>query len=414
MFGLLDPNSCGLARERRSFYSCNVCNALASKFGRTSRVMLSNDSVYLSLLIAAQRDQIPYEDFTHHYRCRPWSRQSLCLTDFEYPAAVSMLISGVRLLDDTHDVASLQSRVLFALNRSKIKAAEEKLGELGLDLPSVSDLLSEQHRREATIGRELGYYSRTTEEIYSKIFSHTSTLAGAQSNSNLLAEVGQHVGRIAYLLDNYVDFQNDKSRGAFNLFNNLSSIDPQNRAAGSARQFLEEHVNEGLRGIQERILEVRLHRLQPTIRYIVTDGLRLKVSRAIAGAGSLLPRATFYSAAPAIAAVMLKASSSDDCCDCNALCNDICQREMNQIMNQLLEAAVRRFGEGAVAAGIAIAASTLLSALTSHLGATTPPPHEEPGPPSTEEQGQPPDKPPESVSEGTSQPPLGAASGNHA
>lgn len=400
MFGVLDLNSCGIAKEKRSFYSCNVCNALASKFGRTSRVMLTNDSVYLSLLIAAQRNHIPYRDFTRYDRCRPWSRRSLCLPDFEFPAAVSVLIGGVRLVDHKHDVASFQSKVLFALWRSRVREAEEKLGELGLSLPPISDLVKEQHRREAVIGRELGYYSRTTEEIYSKIFSHTATLAGAQTNSNLLAEVGLQVGRIAYLLDNYVDFQNDKSRGAFNLFNHLSLIDPENRAAGSSRQFLEDHVNEGLQRIQESMLKVRLNRLQTTIRYVVTDGLRLKVSKAVASGGSLVPRAALYSAAPAIATVMLTTSSSGECCNCSDFCTDVCASSEKECIDRALANIATRTGEGLVAAGIAAAASTLLSGLVPHLRAPTPHPAEEPSPRSTEEP-----RPPESPSEEPAQAP---------
>ncbi len=140
MFGLLDLNSCGLERDKRSFYSCNVCNALASKFGRASRLMLTNDSVYLSLLLAGQRSQIPCGTLTRPERCRPWSRDSFCMPEFEYPAAVSVLVAGVGLIDNLHDAPSIQSKVQLAVWRSKIREAEQALRKLGLKLPSLYEL----------------------------------------------------------------------------------------------------------------------------------------------------------------------------------------------------------------------------------------------------------------------------------
>ena len=75
------------------------------------------------------------------------------------------------------------------------------------------------------VGEDPSYYSRISEEIYSMVFSHTAMLAGVPSNVNHLAEVGLNVGRLAYLLDNYVDLPNDKRRNSFNLFSSVASID---------------------------------------------------------------------------------------------------------------------------------------------------------------------------------------------
>ena len=85
--------------------------------------------------------------------------------------------------------------------------------------------------------RELAHYSGTTEEMYSKIFSHTATLAGAPGNAGHLAEVGRHVGRVAYLLDGYVDFQKDKSEGRFNVFDHLSSSGGSSRIRSNFSQL---------------------------------------------------------------------------------------------------------------------------------------------------------------------------------
>jgi len=202
-----------LKRSTMSFYGCNVCNVLASEYGRPYRMLLSKDSVYLSFLMASQRLDIPYEEPTRVSKCHPWSKTSLLMREFEYPAAVSIFVSGIKFLDDRHDEGSFQSRALCSILQRKIRSAEQRLHELGLSLPPIEKLIQQQHAREALPGRELNYYSQMTEEIYSKIISHTATLAGVPANAAPLAEAGLHVGRLAYLLDNCLDSQNDSKKG---------------------------------------------------------------------------------------------------------------------------------------------------------------------------------------------------------
>ena len=103
MFGLLDIKTCSLKKETKRFYACNVCNALSSQYGRTSRVLLTNDSVYLSLLIDAQRHKSEFSQ--QNITCKTWSKKSLSYPEFEYPAAVSLLQSGVNLYDDIEDLS---------------------------------------------------------------------------------------------------------------------------------------------------------------------------------------------------------------------------------------------------------------------------------------------------------------------
>ena len=59
------------------------------------------------------------------------------MPEFEYPAAVSVLVAGVGLIDNLHDAPSIQSKVQLAVWRSKIREAEQELRELGLKLPSL-------------------------------------------------------------------------------------------------------------------------------------------------------------------------------------------------------------------------------------------------------------------------------------
>jgi hypothetical protein len=374
MFGLLDLNSCGLEREKRSFYFCNVCNALASKFGRASRLMLTNDSVYLSLLLAGQRTEIPYGTTTPS-SCRPWSRDAVCMPEFTYPAAVSVLIAGVGLIDNLHDAPSIQSKVQLAVWKPKITQAEQQLRELGLNLPSLTSLVEEQHRREAVAGRGLTYYSGTTEEMYSKVFAHTAMLADAPGNAAHLAEVGRNVGRVAYLLDNYADLQKDKPEGCFNIFNQpCPSVD----SAVNPRQLFTTHVSQSLLSIREKILKVKLNRFQRTIRYTVTEGLWAKVRRTIMAPEIIVSRPIVYAMLPVAMGLLmhgLQSSGGDDCCgcsggtiDCGQLCSDYIEASIEQAIARTVTNAV--YGAGAAVAGGVSAIA--VSAIASHIHPSAP------------------------------------------
>ena len=294
------------------------------------------------------------------------------MPEFEYPAAVSVLVAGVGLIDNLHDAPSIQSKVHLAVLRSRIREAEQDLRELGLKLPSLASLVEEQHRREAVVGRELAYYSGTTEEMYSKIFSHTATLAGAPCNTAHLAEVGRHVGRVAYLLDNYVDFQKDKREGCFNVFDNLSS---SGASSENPKQLVASYVNHSLQCIRDNILKVTLRRFQRTIRYTVTEGLCAKVRKAITNPEITALRPFAYSMLPmaiGLALHGLQSSSGSDCCDCTpscdpgALCAAYIQQSIASTATQTL------YGAGAAAIGGASAVA--VSAIASHLhaGSTSP------------------------------------------
>ena len=396
LFGLLDLKSCTLPRAQKSYYSCNVCNALASNFGRASRVMLTNDSVYLSLLIGSQRMDIPYSYGKLTRSCQPWSKSAIRLPDFEYPAAVSIVIRGVKLLDDRHDEGSFRSRALTALQWSGIKKAEYKLREFGLHIPPVETLVEEQHRREAVAGRELDYYSEITEQLHSEIFSQTAILAGAPTNFNNLADVGSHLGRIAYLLDSYIDFQNDRGKGSFNPCNQLL-VGYGNR---SRRQLFMRYVNQSLRAIRESVAKVELYRFEETVRYVVTDGLQAKVKNFLSGT-KCMARPVMYSVAPVVLLAILRnvltsSSSGDDCCDC--CLSEECDGGggTGYTTTTTTQASygppiVDRLTEGATGGAIGGGGGILINEIASRIrGRSAPPPEEtpteEPTPPSPEQE----------------------------
>ena len=379
MFGLLDLSSCNLPKNNRNFSACNVCNSLAAEFGRASRILLTNDSIYLSLLIAAQSEQLTYPDQPRPEACRPWSRDGSCLPEFKYPAAVSVLTAAVRLIDNLYDDPSAASKIPYALWNKRIRETERDLRQLGLGIPSIENLVQEQHRRESEPGRELGFYSGLTEEMYSKIFSQTAILAGAPDNAGYLAEVGKHLGRIAYLLDGYSDFQKDRNEGSFNVLNQLPTSGDGKERFNDARQAVAAQVSHSLQCIQQNILKVKFHRFQTPLQYTVTTGLRNKTHRILTSVVSPFSKPNLYSIAPLIGTMALvglrslitplQTGDSSDCCDCNSLIPSP-QACIEAAFRQAVSNVTSHIQQGVEAAAVGGAAAVSISAIASHLSSS--------------------------------------------
>ena len=131
---------------------------------------------------------------------------------FDYPAAASVATAYGLMVDRFQDRHSFSSAALYALSRRKMAEAERRLRSYDLSL-SLEELVSRQHLREGSVGRDIVAYSKATEEICSSLFSHSAKVAGAPENSPALAEVGRHIGRIAYLVDGYTDAEEDGKKG---------------------------------------------------------------------------------------------------------------------------------------------------------------------------------------------------------
>lgn len=312
MFGLLDIKTCSLKKETKRFYACNVCNSLSSRYGRLSRMLLTNDAVYLSLLIAAQ--QRPFSTYSKSFTpCRPWSKKSLSLPEFEYPAAVSLLENGVNLFDDIKDEKSVQSKILYFYYKNKIKQAEINLRSFGVSIQSINDLIENQQKRECNLGKNLGYYSSVTEEMYSSIFAQTAFLANASQNYQYLENVGRDVGRIAYFLDGYMDFEQDQKKGRFNVFSKIDVLSHNNQEKN--KLILSEIVHEGLNRIKENITKIELYRHADTIRYIVTDGLKTRIQNILDGKGVWLTRPQIILGLVPFAFILMQIDGGE-CCPC--------------------------------------------------------------------------------------------------
>jgi hypothetical protein len=324
MFGLLDIGMCSLEKVANRHYTCGVCDALAAGYGVTARPMLSRDAVFLSLLTSAQMgghiSNGPMGPVQSARKCRPWSRAGPTAPEFAYPATASVVAYCGLLMDRLHDEPSFLSSIQYALCRKRMASASARLEGFGLGLP-MGELVARQHSIEESGSHE---YSRVTESIYSALFSHSAVVAGMPGNAPGLAEVGMNVGRMAYLLDGYIDAEQDRKRGSFNACTAMASVLGIS-GLGRLRGEVKSRAKGSLEAIGRAMSTVRLWSHDAQIRRSLTEGLRSRVDALMsltALANSRPKRLYIFGLAP-LAIFMVKglagASQGDDYC-CNTDC----------------------------------------------------------------------------------------------
>ena len=357
MFGLLDLKSCELRRDAKRYYSCNVCNAIALNYGCLSRLLLSNDAIFLSILTASQKKELTYS--LSDIKCKPWTKKTYTSPDFDFPAAVSIFISGVSLLDEINDNKSLRAKFLYTFYQKRINEAKKKIHNFDLYIPDIVDIVKQQHRREAIINKNIDYYSFLTEDMYSTFFSHTAKLSGLTSNYIPLTKIGRNIGHLAYLLDNYMDIELDKKNGVFNIFikdnDNLPLFDLKYKA----KKVVKCHLKQCLKMIQKNFSKIQLYHFQEKIKYIIKDGVQAQVQRVLSNNHMLARPTTYFALTPLIFGFLQSNIVGDsfcpwEACGCESL--GLCSYSGADVTEHI---AVSAAG-GAVGAAIGVGGSNIV------------------------------------------------------
>jgi hypothetical protein len=374
MFGLLDIKTCSLKKETKQYYACNVCNSISSNYGRSSRFLLSNDAVYLSLLIASQKPNLPVFSKLEK-TCKPWSRKSLSLPEFEFPAAVSLFENGIKLSDDIIDEKSYQSKTMYLFYKKKIEQAEKNLRNFGVNIPSLNDIIKNQNERESNYGKKIDYYSKLTEDIYSSVFSKTAILAKTPENIRYLESIGKDIGRISYFLDAYMDIEKDQKNGCFNVFLKNDNTLKNNIEKYSSN--LSNILHDSLKRIEKNILKINLYRYTDTIRYIVTNGLKIRIQNIIEGKSLFFTRPQITLALVPLAFLVMQTNQAQCslCGECEFGAGSLCSfgdaSSSVSFSERIGASAAEGIVGAAVGAGGAIAVSGGLSATSGTSGTSS-------------------------------------------
>lgn len=195
---------------------CTLCKTMGKKYGLWSRFTLSYDFTFFTVVRMAAKAECP--GFAKS-RCtfNPAKKCLKCTSgadEFEYTAAVAMIMLFYKIKDDIHDlpfVKKIPAYLLYPL----AKRARHKAAALFPEADkTVGEMMKKQLAVEERKSDSVDMSAHPSAEAMSKLLSY----GFEGENNNALSRIGYCIGRWVYIADAFDDAQDDEKSGSFNPF----------------------------------------------------------------------------------------------------------------------------------------------------------------------------------------------------
>lgn len=193
----------------RSYY-CGLCHALQESYGKIGQLTLSYDMTFLVLLLTGLYEpETSYDEMrciTHPVEKHP-SRQNEMS---EYVAAMNIILSYHKCLDDWIDEKKYSKWIFAKLLEKNHKKVNEKYGDKAqLVFQLLEDIHKVEKDKDQSIDKAAGYFG----EIMAELFAYKE-----DQWEGYLRKIGFFLGKFIYLLDAYEDMEKDSITNNYNVF----------------------------------------------------------------------------------------------------------------------------------------------------------------------------------------------------
>lgn len=240
MFGYVTANKPELKiREfaRYKGFYCGLCRRLHSRHGRIGQITLTYDMTFLVILLSSL-----YEPATEEERRRcllhPAKKQYMLYNEIsDYAADMNILLTHDHLRDNWEDerrVSGLLGMKAFAGKKRRLEKQYPRQAEIiARSLADLAEWEKQNCRDIDTVARPFG-------ELMAELF-----IWREDAFQNILRSMGFYLGKFIYIMDAYMDVDEDRVKGCYN-------------------PFLEEAEQEGF---EERVREI----LDGTLRMAIAE-----------------------------------------------------------------------------------------------------------------------------------------------
>lgn len=207
---------------------CSLCKQLGKSYGFLSRLTLSYDFTFLSLLNMSLRDGC---NAVERKRCafNPLKKCNYCKVngELDMPAAVAMIMMYYKVLDNIADeegIKKLGFVIIKPIFKSAYKKAVKKYAQIG---NIVMEYIDAQNAVEKEVCESIDMAADPTAKALSQIFSLCSD---SENQKRVLSRLGYCMGRYIYLIDAACDLEKDKKIGSYNVLkygDNADRVKPQ-------------------------------------------------------------------------------------------------------------------------------------------------------------------------------------------
>lgn len=239
MFGYVQANVPDLSPEEQTRYRaayCGLCYTLGQRHGFTSRMSLTYDLTFLTLLLSSL-----YEPEERRGECRcgvhPCKKHSFMINQCtEYAADLTVALAYHKCLDDWNDEKNLPRRCYASLLEKQYESVKEawpeQCGTIETQIQALSEI--ERARREDP-DAAAKCFGKLMEGLFLYKRDHWE---------QPLRKLGFGLGQYIYLADAVVDLERDRRRGSYNPMKTVSATPEELRGTlmtvlGEASQAFE-------------------------------------------------------------------------------------------------------------------------------------------------------------------------------
>ena len=224
MFGYIQANEEDLTEDEKTRYHaayCGLCRTLGQRHGQLSRLSLTYDLTFLTLLLTSLYE--PDEKNAgkrcpvHPCRTRPYMVNRYT----EYAADMTVALAYFKCMDDWKDEKKVSRRLYASVLHSayeNVKASwPEQCGAIESCIAELSDIESGVVKVPDSAANCFG---RLMESVFVPEKDHWEPY---------LRQIGYHMGRYIYLADAAVDYQSDQKKGRYNPLVSLTTTPQEMR-----------------------------------------------------------------------------------------------------------------------------------------------------------------------------------------
>lgn len=259
MFGYVRASKAELKVKEYETYKavyCSLCKELGKSYGLLSRLTLSYDFTFLSLLNMSMQDGC---DSFKKGRCafNPLKKCNYCENRdaLSMPSAAAMIMIYHKICDNILDepffkkIGNLALKPLFYGAFKKAMKRYPQISEI------MSRYIEKQRLVEQSQNRDLDCACDPTAEAMSEIFALCSE---DDIQKRVLRRLGYCMGRYIYLLDAAVDLREDIKHGAYNVLKYKDYKDFSDLAESIVKPQLYFCANEAARAFE--LLDIKKYR----------------------------------------------------------------------------------------------------------------------------------------------------------
>jgi len=223
LFGYVKPLESELkVREfelYKSFY-CGLCKTMGKKISSVSRITLSYDMVFLTLLRISLTNE-PIENNSFRCKLKPTKKRNYIKTNdaLIYSSCVASILSYYKFIDDINDAKNIFKKFFFRIffppvlffSRFKKNARRYYPGLENQIKPSLLKLAELEKNKCKSIDEAASCFAELMKNIVSfglKTFEQ----------SRIAEVIGWHLGRWLYIIDALDDFDRDLKNKEYNPF----------------------------------------------------------------------------------------------------------------------------------------------------------------------------------------------------